>query len=473
MGAFSFGCWLIASAGVVGGIVALSSQEERSDAMTMWIFADIHRVLYAPIIEEWNQADGPDAQQDVRATMLGMPALQRRMLSGFFGGLHTADLIEVERTMAGQLFAGPIDSVGFVDLTDRLRDEGLLEEVPNASLSPWTTRGRVFGLPHDVHPVLLGVRMDLVEEAGLSLDGVETWEDFAEALRPLMTDEDNDGEPDRYLLAMWPSFLHRDKIEALLLQGGTGMFDADGMPVLNSAANARVLATLVSWCVGPDRIAADVQDFQASGNRLKSEGYAVAYVMPDWMCRVWKNELPDMAGTLEIMPLPAFEPGGRRVSVWGGTMLGIPKTTPDFEAAWEFARYLYFSPELARELYSEGDIVTPIRSFWDDPIFDQPDPYFRNQAKGRVYVDAIEDVPPRNASPYTQFAIFRAADASSALLRFAQDTGTHDTESLMPEAQRLLNRAQESVERVMQRNMFIKAGGKGNEGDASSQEATP
>jgi arabinosaccharide transport system substrate-binding protein len=465
VGAFSGGCWVIVFVGLVSAAVALSNQEADEDGLQMWVFADLHRVLYEPIIDEWNEGarvDPEDELEPVEQTMLGQPALLRRMLAGFFGGLSTADLIEVERTMAGQLFAGPVESVGFVDLTDRMREEGLLDEVPAASLTPWTTRGRVFGLPHDVHPVLLGVRMDLVEAAGLSLEGVETWDDFAAALRPLMADGDGDGEPDRYLLAFWPTEAHRDKIEMLLLQSGTGFFDADGRPVIASEANARVLARMVSWCVGPDRIAADVRDFDATGNQLKTEGYAAAYFMPDWMCGVWKNELPGMRGKLELMPLPAERVGGRRTSVWGGTMLGIPKTAEDFEAAWAFAKQLYFSPDLARELYRRSDIVTPIERFWDDPVFDTPDPYFRGQVKGRKYIEQIADVPSRNASPYTQTAIFRVADAATALHRYAMETGRYRVEELEAEALRVLERAEEAVRRPMERNLFL---GFGDEDD--------
>ncbi|MAY75943.1 MAG: hypothetical protein CMJ31_14730 [Phycisphaerae bacterium] len=454
--AFSGGCWVIAIVGLISGVTVLAQQQRREDALQLWVFADIHRKLYTPIIEDWNAAVSDSNAEPVNQTMLGQEPLRRRMLAGFFGGLPTADLIEVERTMAGQLFAGPVEAVGLIDLTERMKAEGLLDEVPSASLTPWTTRDHVFGLPHDVHPVLLGVRMDLVEQAGLSLDGVETWDDFAEALRPLMADEDGDGEPDRYLLAFWPNESARDKIEMLLLQNGTGLFDADGQPVIASEPNARTLAMMVSWCVGPNRIAADVRDFEATGNQLKTQGYAVAFFMPDWMCNVWKNELPNMAGKLELMPLPTAQTGGRRTSVWGGTMLGIPKTTTDFDAAWDFAKHLYFSPELARELYRSGDIVTPIRRFWDDPVFETPDPYYRDQRKGLVYIDAIDEVPERHASPYAQTAIYRVADAATALLRYAQSEGVYEQEDLVDEAMRLLEYAEQQVRRPMETNLFLR-----------------
>ena len=94
-----------------------------------------------------------------------------------------------------------IEDVGFVDLTERLESEGLLETINRPSFAPWTSRGRIYGIPHDVHPMLLCYRADIIEGAGIDMSKIETWEDFARELRPLMHDLDGDGRPDRFLLA--------------------------------------------------------------------------------------------------------------------------------------------------------------------------------------------------------------------------------------------------------------------------------
>jgi hypothetical protein len=341
MGAFSFGCWLIASAGVVGGIVALSSQEDRSDAMTMWIFADIHpRAVRTDHrrMESSGWAGRPAGCPGDDARHAGVAASDAR---GVFRRAADGGPDRGRADDGGAVVRGA-DRGGRVRGSDGSAERGgVVRRGAGRVALALDDAGPVFGLPHDVHPVLLGVRMDLALEAGISQEevrGIETWEDLRRVLGPLMADADGDGQPDRYLLSFWPTESHRDKIEMLLLQSGTGFFDEDGMPVIASDANARTLARMVSWCVGPGRIAADVRDFDATGNQLKTDGYAVTYFMPDWMCAVWKNELPNMAGKLELIPLPAAEPGGRRTSVWGGTMLGIPKTAEDFEAAWAFAK---------------------------------------------------------------------------------------------------------------------------------------
>lgn len=419
--------------------------------LEMWIFSPEHKLLYEPALEARAQRGEPN----VNMRVIGIPALKSRMMSGFFANLPTADLIEVERQMAGQAFTGPLESVGFTDLTELVQREGLLEQINTPSFGPWTSRGRIFGLPHDVHPVLLAYRADIVENAGIDVSQIQTWDDFARVMRPLMQDLDNDGEPDRYLLGLWET--DGDRIETLMLQGGARFFDDQGRATMDSDTNARLLARIISWFVGPDRIAADVPDFTAAGNKLKLDGYAIAYLMPDWMCNIWRLQMPQLAGKVKLMPLPAWEPGARRTSVWGGTMLGIPKSTQRFDESWRLAKQLYFSESIARELYTRNDIVTPIKAFWDDPMFDQPDDYFSGQAKGRMYVDHAPLIPQRTSSPYYKLALDRLRDAAVAVAEWSRSTGNHEPDAIEARCREELARAQSAVVRQMRRNVFLEA----------------
>jgi arabinosaccharide transport system substrate-binding protein len=443
------GAWVIVALALISAPLVALRSGTRSEDTQLWTFSRMHSLMYRPVVEAWNESREPT----IDLSVLSLPALERRMLGGFLSGVPTADLLEVERRIASRAFSGPIGSVGFVDLTDRLRSEGLLDAINGPSFSAWTTRGRIFGLPHDVHPVMLCYRADIVEAAGIDVSRIETWDDFADSFRPLLGDADGNGEPDRYAISFWPAS-HMDHLEVLLLQAGGGFFDERDRVRIATEINARVLATLATWVAGPGRIAADAPEFTASGNRLKIDGYVLAAVMPDWLCNIWKNDMPQLSGALKLMPLPAWEPGGRRTSVWGGTMLGIPKSAEGFDELWAFAKHLYLSDEIARELYRTADIVTPIRSHWDDPVFDVPDPYFSGQAKGRLYIDLAGDVPRRTASPYNTFALQRVQDALLRLVEHAERTKTYDRGALMPEAMRLLEQAEREVRKQVDRNVF-------------------
>ncbi len=439
------GLWVMVVLMLCSVTVLFSGRRVDEDAVKLWVFSPTHRDLYSPMLDR----AGAEVGVPLDMRLMSIQAIERRMMSGFFSGLPTADLIECERAIVGRAFVGPLEAVGFLDLTDRLREEGLLDQINAPSFGPWTSRGRIFGIPHDVHPVMLAYRADLVEQAGIDLSDVETWQDFFRAMRPLMGDPSN---PQRYALGFW--YTHLDNIEVLLLQGGDGLFDEQDRPTIATQSNAHVLAEIVSWCVGPNRVAADIEDFSGTGHQQRIDGYGIAYLAPDWMCSIWKEQIPQIGGKMKIMPLPAFHPGGRRTSVRGGTMLGIARDSDQIEEAWKHAKLLYTSPQVARQMYQLTDIITPVSSLWNDPVFDEPDPFFMGQPKGRMYIDQAPHVPARSSSPYNRQAVVLLRDAAVSLAEHARRTRTYDPQALQPEGFRLLSDVESKILRVMERNAF-------------------
>lgn len=427
--------------------------KEKSEGLIFWTFAPHHARMYHPVIDRWNASAQSRDAEPIQLHVLSMGALNRRTQSGMWAKTPTSDLVEIEQPSVARFMAGPVEAVGFYDLTDRLREEGIYEQLNEPSFAPWSSRGSIFGLPHDVHPVLLCYRADLVEDAGIDVSEIETWEDFERLMKPLLTDLDGDGNSDRYPLGIW--FTSARDIETLLLQAGGGTFNEQGQLIIASDANAHVIAQVVRWCVGPNRIAIDAPEFSPSGNELKLKGKVVAALMPDWLAGVWMNDLPGLEGKLKLMPLPAWEKGGRRTSVMGGTMIAIPKTTRDFESAWDFAKELYLSPDLAQQLFESNHIISPMVGLWDEPYYAAEEPYFSGQQSGLMYIDQAPHVPFRTSSPFHQVAMQQIMDAASALERYAEANDKHDVEALIPEAKRLLDIAETRIRQEMSRNVFI------------------
>lgn len=443
---------------IVSSVAIAAWPTPQQEGLVFWTFTRHHAQMYGPVIADWNQRAQDTAVEPIQMHVLSMGALNRRTQSGMWAKTPTSDLVEIERSSVAQFMAGPVDQIGFYDLTDRLEAEGIFERINKPSFSPWSSRGRVFGLPHDVHPVLLCYRADLVEAAGIDVSAIETWDDFERVMSPLLgTNEEGDS---RYLLGLW--YNSSQDVETLLLQAGGGTFDADGRPIIASDANARVLARMVSWCVGPKRIAIDAPEFSPSGNELKLSGRVVAALMPDWLAGVWMNDMKALGGKLKLMPLPAWETGGRRTSVMGGTMLAIPKTTRDFESAWAFAKELYLSRDLAKELFETNHIISPVVATWDEPFYQAREPYFSNQQSGLLYIEQAPHVPHRSSSPYHQIALQRILDTASALKDYAQANDEYNPAALVPQARRLLQETQAQIEKEMSRNVFI-AGGMADE----------
>lgn len=426
---------------------------KKNEGLALWTFAPHHARMYEPAIETWNARAHQSDAEPIQMFVLSMGALNRRTQSGMWAKTPTSDLVEIEQPSAARFMAGPVEEIGFYDLTDRLKEEGIYEKLNAPSFAPWSSRGHIFGLPHDVHPVLLCYRADLVEAAGIDVSTIKTWDDFERVMKPLIADTNGDGSTDRYLLGLWHTS-QRD-IEGLLLQANGGTFDKDGNSIIASDANAKVIARVVTWCTGPNRIAIDAPEFSPSGNELKLKGRVVAALMPDWLAGVWKNALGDLSGKVKLMPMPAWEEGGRRTSVIGGTMIAIPKTTRDFDSAWAFAKELYLSPSLAEQLFETNHIISPVVDLWDEPYYAAKEPYFSGQQSGLMYIEQAPNVPYRTSSPFHQVAMQQIMDTGVALKAYAEANETYDPDALLPEAKRLLKVAEERIQKEMTRNVFI------------------
>jgi arabinosaccharide transport system substrate-binding protein len=243
-----------------------------------------------------------------------------------------------------------------------------------------------------------------------------------------------------------------------MLQAGGAFFDAEEHLVMNSEINARVLATIVSWTTGPNRIAINAPEFDAAGNKMRLDGRVLFSFMPDWLTGPWRQDLPQLAGKVKLMPLPAWHQGGRRTSVMGGTMLGITKQAENFDSAWRYAKRLYLAPELAQALFRTTGIISPVKQHWSDPVFDEPSPYFSGQRVGRLYIAAAPAVPPRTSSPYNALAGSKMGDGALALKAYAHRHGAYTVAALLPEARRQLAQAEALVRHQIQRNLFMAQG---------------
>ncbi|MDF3130144.1 extracellular solute-binding protein [Kiritimatiellaeota bacterium B1221] len=440
------GSFTILTLAVVSSFFIFLRDDPQEEGLEFWMFAKNHYVMYQ---EEFEKAKDPKVNGD----LIAYGAMERRLLSGVLSDTPVPDLVEVQLTMASRFFSGPIEAVGFTDLRPLLEAEGLDKRINPASFSPWTREGRIFGLPHDMHPVMLGYRADIVEAAGIDVNEIETWEDFVRILTPLMRDFDGDGTLDRYLLDLWETDYFG--IEMLLLQAGGWYFDRTGAPAMNSDINIKVLATMVHWTTGPSRIGVNVPRFDAEGNRMRLEGGVIFQFMPDWYAGVMQQDVPGLAGKMKMMPLPAWEPGGRRTSCTGGTMLSIPRRAAKPEAAWEFAKKLYLGTEVAEKLYQQAMIVSPVIDNWDEDFYDEPIPYYSGQPVGRLYLELAPEIPQRVPSAFMVMAQQSMINAFIRTRRNAREAGVHEVEDVLDLARAELDAAQTLIENKMRRNTFL------------------
>ena len=406
-------CLLVIAIVAVGlRVLTVTGQPKRADLVLVTLSA-YHYEAYEKAIREFERRRGITVSlQFANAT-----SLQSRLQNAMLADTEVPDMAELVENSLSFFARGPRRDIGLLDLTDRIRSSGLDQRLVASRLSLWTSNGRIYALPHDVHPVMLAYRRDLVEKLGIDVRELDTWDKFVDVGRRVTRDTDGDGTIDQYMIDL--SYDGSWSIDSLLLQRGSQLFDAAGNVAFNNEVTVEVFQWLLRQTFGPQKIAYDPDASASSGQSLLkavTDGLVLFVWTPDWRSRIFQDDAPHLKGKMALMPLPAWEKGGRRTTVWGGTGLIIAKKTKHPDWAWDLANFLYFDPKEIGKRFAGSNIIPVLKDAWSLPELDAPNPYYSNQPIGRMYADLAPTTPPRSLTALSFIAEQKLYEAYSLCL---------------------------------------------------------
>jgi arabinosaccharide transport system substrate-binding protein len=442
------------------GIALSNGASGERPTIVFFTFANEHIEVYQPIIAEFAKEHHVRVQLEV----VGQAALKTRLQSAMQAGAEVPDMVEILDGTLGTFTGGPLEDVQFVDLTQRIDSEGLRNKLVTSRFGKWTSRGHIFALPHDVHPVMLCYRTDLCQQCGIDVSKLTTWDAFAEAGRRVVTENTRpDGVTTRYMVDFESD--GADHLRLLYLQAGGAFFTPDGHDVaFDNPTAVRVIDWYVRQNDNPLAAATDPAErtriaFPCGwGQNLAqamTDGLCLFYVCPDWRTKSFQQDVPNLAGKLDVMPLPAWDPGGRRTSTWGGTGLAFTRAGKNFDLCWQLAMKLYYSEEKLGKRYEGNNILPPLRAAWTQPEFNEPRPFYKNRRLGRAYADLADDVPPEQSNAFSDLARDKF---SEAFINASLHYQAHGSNGLDDVIRSELARCAADVRAHMDHNRFLAAG---------------
>jgi ABC-type glycerol-3-phosphate transport system substrate-binding protein len=442
MRTFPFGaaafCMLVLS--LLSGLwLAAHPIPAKTATLTFWTFANTHYDAYLQAAPSFEAAH-PGVKVDVQ--LVSGQAVTSRLQAAFWADLDVPDLVEVEIGSAGSFFRGPLADVGFVDLTERIHRAGLWERMVRARFAPYTRRGRIFGLPHDVHPVQLAYRRDLFDRWGIDARPIRTWDDFIRIGRRLTIPNK------RYMIELSDS--NSSNLEMFLFQRDGGYFDPQGDCIFDNETAVQTMLWYVPLVAGPQKIGYSLGSDQILTKAVE-DGYLVCLICPDWRSKFIEKDIPRVAGKMALMPLPAVMPGGRRTSTWGGTMLGITKHCPHPDLAWQLALHFYLNKADLAQRFRGTNILPGLREAWSEPAFREPRPYWSGQPIGSLYAELAPHVPFQYTSPFIVTAKQKLSEALVACVQRYNRDGQDDFE---PFVRTQLRRSADQVRQLIRRNPY-------------------
>ncbi|HBR33420.1 MAG TPA: hypothetical protein DD734_02235, partial [Firmicutes bacterium] len=252
---------LVLVIGLLSGVGLAAKQK-----VTLWSFAPNN-------IMEWEARKADiDKKFDIDLVIEEVPenAFVQTLQAAMMDGTNFPDIIEWRIEQNQILDADPKRSL-VIPLDKYVSKSDAFKKVPAGRVA-WTTYGgHVYGLPHDVHPVVLLYNDTLWKSVGVDMAKIETWDEFFVAAQKL-TATKKDGKPVHYALpydggglgaTMW----------MIWQQTGAEVLDKDGKPIFTNPE----FTSFTKWWV--DKVKSGMLVSWDWGNfgALLSDGTLAAY----------------------------------------------------------------------------------------------------------------------------------------------------------------------------------------------------
>jgi arabinosaccharide transport system substrate-binding protein len=426
---------------MVAGALTFTRPDQKKADLTLWVFADSHYQTFKRLVPKFSD----DTGMSVNLNLVSGQAMDLR-LSSLFMTNPTSDqlpeVVEIEIGWVGKFFRPPVDEMGLIPLNDMLKESGWYDKLIKSRFAPWTKDDLIFGIPHDVHPVTLTYRDDLYREAGIDLSTVKTWPELHEACLKFEAYWRGRGYRERH--AIQAAGGDSGIVQQILLQRHINLVDQHNKVHINDPRVAQTVAFYAQMVAGPRAVGGQSTAGTGALSKDLNEGNLCAFITPDWNVSYIKRYADKVGGKMRMMPLPKFDPTDAPTSTWGGSMIGITKACKRPKDAFKLIEYLYFSEEGLAMRQAQTDIIPPLKSVWDRPVYQKPDPFFGGQKGQALFIELAREIPERYQTPATTIAGMSLTFVLTQAVNYVED---HGADGLEAQCQQWLDSAAKDLER--------------------------
>ncbi|GIP37174.1 ABC transporter substrate-binding protein [Paenibacillus sp. J31TS4] len=254
--------------------------------------------------------------------------------------------------------------------------------------------GRYYAMPWDTGPVGMYYRRDVFEKAGLPTDSeavsklVATWDDYEKVGRLI---KERTGVP-MHTLPLSTGVGANRLFEFILAQQGLLYLDAEGNLAVRRQETVDTIRRIVD--LHKAGLMLDAEEATREWASIMNEGRVATVFGAPWMGGRIREVAPDSAGKWGVALMPAVTPGGARSAEAGGSYLGIPRQSKNKQAARAFIEFFVGNAETQNRIYRTSDIFPSLLEAYEDPMYDEPQPFFAGQHTRRLFVNLVRQAPP-------------------------------------------------------------------------------
>jgi arabinosaccharide transport system substrate-binding protein len=320
-------------------------------------------------------------------------AINTKFPATLMAGSGFPDIIEQNADNIVKFLKGDDSVIPYADLKPALTASKYADQVLMNRFERYTKDGKLYGAPHDVHPVVMLYNDVAWKQFDVDLSTVTTYDEYLAAAKTV-ADKSKltmaDGRP----IGVIMDCLSCTNLPARLMDLGIWFNNENGEPMLNSPEMKQAAE---NWMKFHDyRFDIDWSNQVA----MMKEGQVMTEFCPDWLYGIhFQGTAEDTAwlenSPMRMMSLPGMAAGNSRTTSWGGTSCAVPKQAPTAELGIQVLMYLYFDNENGQmgKRFLDTGILPPVSGAWGDEAFHSPTKYLGGQVAGEIYIDAAKRLP--------------------------------------------------------------------------------
>jgi lactose/L-arabinose transport system substrate-binding protein len=359
-----------------------------SGKVTIWMWKAAHETLTKSGVLDAFAKQYPDVQVEV---VEYAPAdVYQKLPLALQAGTGAPDISLVENSHLAQI----VSLGGLTDMTDWVKP--YLDKMNAYKWADAKLDDKYYAMPWDSGPVVFYYRRDVFDAAGLPSDpdsvskAVATWDDYFNVCKTI---KDKTGSA---CFSNNKANNYGRLYEMMLWQQGLGYYNDQGQVTVDSPENVATLETLKKfWDADLTSDQLEWTDGWYAELAADTSAKPIAtLVEAAWMGAFLKGWIaPGTEGKWGVALMPAMKSGEARAANDGGSAFVIPEQGQNKEAAWALTEFLFGHVEQQVAMFKSSDFFPSLEAAYADPVFQEPDPFFANQAVRPIYVDVVKQVP--------------------------------------------------------------------------------
>lgn len=373
-------------------ITVVGEDLEDATELTYWTFVGLHSELFIDAAQRWNE-EHPDRPIKLIAETYPYDQMHNNLLLALQSGKGAPDIADIEVSRYPNYMQGEPQLEPMNEYV-----EPVLEQAVQSRFEIYAKDGNYYGIPTHVGATVMYYNTEIMDEAGVDIDAILTWDDFVEAGKQVVNNTDavmwNVTTTD-YLMDFWPMISQQD----------SDFFDESGELILDNETNINTLQFLYDVIYEEE-----IAEITPGGMNQTEEFYgymvdggAASILAPLWYMGRFLDNMPDLSGKIAIRPLPAWEEGGKRSAGMGGTGTVVTNQSESTELAKEFLSFAKLSDEGSIKLWEVLGFDPPRWDIWESDEVREPNKYYDFFGEGifDILLEIKDEINPLNYTEYT------------------------------------------------------------------------